>query len=194
MLSELVREAGEAQPIVHIFTGIRRHRSAAACDSRGSDAAVPRCRSATSCRSRPLLRQRIGVQRHVLIRQAAPRPLLGGVRGTIRQDRCARVPGTPPGGLIHYPEASHRKAGPLFKVGAHLYPSPKFNRRSMRSILRSIYGGAFVWQRNRFSCCRIAFDCAEPGGHFIRSSWYRVAGISYLSNGLEGGGFRVHRP
>ncbi len=57
-LFTLVRETGEAQSIVHILTGIRRHRSAAVCGSRGSDAAVPGCRSVTSCRSRPLLRQR----------------------------------------------------------------------------------------------------------------------------------------
>ena len=37
------------------FGGIR---SAAVCGSRGCDAAVPGCRSVTSCRSRPLLRQR----------------------------------------------------------------------------------------------------------------------------------------
>jgi hypothetical protein len=58
----------------------------------------------------------IGVQRHLLILQAAPQPLLGGVRGTIRQDRCARVPGTPSGGLIHYPEGLTARRGRSSKL------------------------------------------------------------------------------
>src|ERR1700738_206908 len=49
-------KAGSEKPVVHISTGIPRHRPAAVYGNRGNGAAVAGCRSRPSCRSQPSLR------------------------------------------------------------------------------------------------------------------------------------------